>query len=342
MRVKPHHIAGSTIAVIALMLASIARAQFLGPAVPEQPAPPESSGDAIHIAAVAQTIQAGDILAIYVYGVPELSLNTSLTSQSLVGSQLANGFRVDEEGNILFAYLGEVRVAGLSTVQVALKLRAELQQKGLLTDPQISVSYVQTPRQIVTVTGEVVKPAPVAYTRNLRLLDVIASCSGFTAYASHVLTVHRIGMADPITVDIGADPAHAAISNLQLQAGDTVVVPRTGNIYVLGEVKNPSPYPPPANSPFTVMKALAAAGGLRYGAALSKARIYRQDKNGQRTQINLNLGHILHGREKDLVLDSNDILYIPSNAFKAIIAGGGLSVAESIFYGATYAEATLK
>ena len=44
---------------------------------------------------------------------------------------------------------------------------------------------------------------------------------------------------DAKTVHISKDPAEMAASNVDLQPGDTVVVPKVGIVYVLGEVTRP-------------------------------------------------------------------------------------------------------
>jgi polysaccharide export outer membrane protein len=203
-----------------------------------------------------------------------------------------------------------------------------------LTDPQISVGFVDSPTRAITVLGEVMKPAPIPAYGQLRLLDVISACGGFTPLASHTITVKRNGAADSITVELGADPSATGSIDVPLLPGDTVIVSRVGSIFVLGQVKTPSAIPLGYNSAITVLRALAMAGGVNYGAALSKARIIRTNADSQHVEIMLDLKKIMYGKQQDVALRSDDVLFIPSNAFKASIAAGGASVAITAFYSA--------
>jgi polysaccharide export outer membrane protein len=179
------------------------------------------------------------------------------------------------------------------------------------------------------------RPAPVAAQGQVRLLDVISACGGFTPLASHTITVKRKGSADAITVELGTDSGAAGGVDIPLLPGDTVIVLKVGSVFVLGQVKTPSAIPLGYNSPITVLRALALAGGVNYGAGLSKARIIRTNADNQHVEILLDLKKIMYGKQQDVALRSDDVLFIPSNAFKASIAAGGASVAMQAFYAAT-------
>jgi len=71
---------------------------------------------------------------------------------------------------------------------------------------------------------------------------------------------------------------------------------------------------------------------VNYGAALSKARIIRTNADSEHVEILLDLKKIMFGKQQDVALRSDDVLFIPSNAFKASIAAGGASVAMQAFY----------
>jgi len=84
------------------------------------------------------------------------------------------------------------------------------------------------------------------------------------------------------------------------------------------------------------------AGGVNYGAGLSKARIIRTTADNQRVEILLDLRKIMFGKQQDVALVSNDILLVPGNAFKAGMAAGGAGVAASLIFGASDAVAVLR
>ena len=106
--------------------------------------------------------------------------------------------------------------------------------------------------------------------------------------------------------------------------------------------KTQSAIPLSSNAPITVLRAIAMAGGVNYGAGLSKARIIRTTADNQHVEIMLDLRKIMFGKQQDVALASDDVLFVPSNAFKASLAAGGAGVAAQVFYGVTYAASIVK
>jgi polysaccharide export outer membrane protein len=313
-------------------------AQYMGPSV----ATPPKAASATESSAAAELketkILPGDVIAIATYGAPELTTTFQTSSGSIaagVGANALQGIKVGSGGEIMLPYLGKVLVAGMTPSDAASYLSNALKQGGFLVDPQVSVELLDSPTRTITVVGEVLKPAPVPAFGQIRLLDAISACGGLTPLASHSITVRRIGESEPINVELGTDAKSADASDIPLQPGDTVIVPKVGNVFVLGYVKTPSAIPLSGNASITVMRALALAGGVQYGAGLSKARIIRTTADNQQVEIRLDLRKIMFGKQQDVVLLSNDILLVPANAFKAGMAAGGAGVVASLLYGVT-------
>ncbi|HEX4311214.1 MAG TPA: polysaccharide biosynthesis/export family protein [Acidobacteriaceae bacterium] len=305
---------------------SSAVAQFAGPAVgtPSTQAPGPNA--ALQAQYVDVKIMPGDVISIATYGAPELT----------TGSGSVGGVKVGAQGEIVLPYIGVVKVAGMTPSETALYLERELKDKGILVDPQVTVSLVDSPTRVITVLGEVQKPAPIPAFGQLRLLDVISACGGFTPLASHTITVRRVGEPNPITIILGTDPKTTDETNIPLMAGDTVIVPKVGNVFVIGQVKTPSAIPLSSNAPITVMRAIAMSGGLNFGAALSKVVIIRKTPDDQHVEIQMDLKKVMHGKERDVALASDDVLLVPSNGFKAGMAVGGAGVSAGITSGLIY------
>jgi len=242
------------------------------------------------------------------------------------------GIKVGPSGEISLPYLGSVKLAGLTPAEAASYLSNALKKGGFLVDPQVSVQLVDSPTRAITVIGEVLKPSPIPAFGQVRLLDAISACGGFTPLASHNITIRRVGQPAPIAVELGTDANASQASDIPLMPGDTVIVPRVGNVFVLGYVKTPAAIPLANNAPITVLRALAMAGGVNYGAGLSRARIIRTGPDNQRVEIRLDLKKIMFGKQQDVALVSDDILLVPGNAFKAGMAAGGAGVAASLLY----------
>ena len=327
MNYRMRTIATTTLALICG--AGVAMAQYAGPAVTTTSPAPSAPASAMHVPPEEATILPGDSLNILTYGAPELSS---------VGTAGIGIVRVEADGTIVLPYLGTVKLAGMTPSEASQYLDKDLKTSGILVDPQVTVQIAISAQQVITVVGEVTRPQPVpVYGAQLRLLDVISACGGFTPLASHTIIVHRRGDPQPITVDLGVDPKTSNATNIPLVAGDTVVVPRVGTAFVVGDVWKPDAIPLSSNAPITVVQAISISGGLRYGAALSRAMIIRTTADRQRVEIVFDLKKVLQGKENDIALTANDILYIPTNGFKAALSSG-FATQTSVYAGIGAAE----
>lgn len=318
--------------------AGAALGQFAGPAVTTQSPAGSATASAMSAKYGNVVIMPGDIVAIATYGAPELSTtaSTTVSAPGSIANTAVPGIKVGALGEIVLPYLGVVKIAGMTPPEASAYLDKALKDGGFLVDPQVTVELVDSPTRVITVVGEVVRPTPVPAFGQLRLLDVISACGGFTQLASHTLTVRRRDDPQPITVIMGTDPQSTDATNIPLMAGDTVIVPRVGNVFVVGQVKNPEAIPLSSNLPITVMRAISISGGVNYGAALSKVTIIRTTPDNHHVEIRMDLAKIMKGKEKDMALMSDDVLLVPIQNFKAMIASGGAGVATSSLYGLAY------
>jgi len=116
-----------------------------------------------------------------------------------------------------------------------------------------------------------------------------------------------------------ADPA----LNVPVRPGDIVKVPRAGIVYVVGEVQKPGGFVLQNNENISVLQALALAEGPTHTSAISRARIIRTDPaTGDRTEIPMNLGKILSGKQRDAFLQPKDIVFVPNSAAKSVLYRG--------------------
>lgn len=324
---------------ILLFGAVAALAQFAGPAIAT--ASPAASAPAAALVPHYNDVKImpGDVISIETYGAPELSTVTP-TSTNLPGasgsSAAVPGVKVGAQGEIVLPYLGVVKIAGMTPPEAATYLAKLLKDGGFLVDPQVSVQLVDSPTRVITVVGEVVRPQPVPAFGQLRLLDVISACGGFTPLASHTLTIRRLGETGSTTVILPTDPKETDAANIPMLAGDTVVVPKVGDVYVVGQVKEPKAIPLSGNAPVTVLRAISMSGGLLPGAALSRVTIVRTLPDRQHVQITLDVAKVMKGKERDVALMSDDLLLIPRNGFKSGMAVGGASIAGGVSSGLIY------
>ena len=149
---------------------------------------------------------------------------------------------------------------------------------------------------------------------------------GLTNTASHVITIERPGLDQPIVVDLGSDPAHSAQGNVPVFPHDTVVVSRVGVVYMLGAFRTQGVIPLQQNTPLTLMQATALANGDLFEGKFDDLRIVRT-VGLERKFVTVNISKVLKGKVPDPVLQPDDIVYLPSSDFKAALKNGGIGTA---------------
>jgi polysaccharide biosynthesis/export protein len=265
------------------------------------------------VASSALVIGPGDDLEVTVYGAPDLS----------------GHMRVGANGNISIPLIGYVRIAGLSSSEAEAAIEAQLRAKSVVNDPQVSVYVKEYGSSGISVAGEVAKPGFYSALGPHRLFDALQAAGGPTDKAANKVIISHRGQKDVTTVYLSKDPTQMAASNVDLQPGDTVIVPRAGIVYVLGEVTRPGGYVLNSTGGITVLQVVAVAGGPTHVASAGKTRLLRRTENGFQEQ-QIDLKKLLRGKVQDVSVRDEDILYIPSSAIKtALNASSLVAVAAS-------------
>ncbi|MGA8343603.1 MAG: SLBB domain-containing protein, partial [Candidatus Sulfotelmatobacter sp.] len=171
--------------------------------------------------------------------------------------------------------------------------------------------------------GEVVKPGTYTTLGPHRLFDVLQAAGGLTEKAANRAVISHRGSDTPNTVELSKDPAQMAQNNVDIQPGDTVVVPAAPIVYVLGEVAKPGGYVLGSSGGVTVLRVVAAAGGPTRDASVGGARMIRRTPNGLQ-QIPVPLKNLLRAKAADVPLEPDDILFVPNSRFKELVNAGAL------------------
>ena len=277
-------------------------------------------------------IGSGDLLGVDVFDVPELSRDV----------------RVNETGYISLPLMpSKIRASGLSPFQLQDKLAELLQTNGLVSTPQVTVSVKEQHSQPITVIGAVKSPMVIQAMRKTTLLQALSQAGGIGDFAGTTVIVTRpavdvteTGEPDaastpsvPETFTINlADVLESADSrfNIPLVGGDVVSVPRAGIIYVVGAVNHPGGFLMQNDfDHMTMLKMLSLAGGTTSTARSKNSVILRKNlATGTRDQVRVDLNKVMHLKSEDVVLQSNDILFVPdSNGLKALHRAGDVAVA---------------
>jgi polysaccharide export outer membrane protein len=235
---------------------------------------------------------------------------------------------VSADGNISMPLIGYVQIAGLSSSEAEGAIEAKLRQGNVLNDPQVSVYVKEYSRGGISVAGEVARPGVYSALGPHRLFDVLQAAGGTTDKAANEVVISHRGQEVATTLSISKNPAEMAASNVDLKPGDTVVVPRAGIVYVLGEVTRPGGYVLNATGGVTVLQVVAVAGGPTHVASEGKTRLLRRTGNGFQEQP-INLKKLLRGKTHDVSVRNDDILFIPSSGFKEALNAGALLATAS-------------
>jgi polysaccharide export outer membrane protein len=227
--------------------------------------------------------------------------------------------RLNDLGDGTLSFIGSLHLAGLTTDQAEALIAGKLKEGNYLRAPQVGVIIREYSTQGVSVLGEVKTPGVYGVVGGQSLLDVLAAAGGTTPLAGAGITVQRAGDASTLTVLLSKDAHQSLSSNVRLYPGDKVIVPRTGLVYVLGDVGRPGGFVMENDGKITLLQALAMAGGTTHTSSMNGSRLLRKGPSGY-TDIHVELNKMLKGQVGDVQLQTEDILYVPGSAIKSAFA----------------------
>ena len=240
----------------------------VSPPVAKAPAPPAS-------VEMDYAVGPQDVLNVRIYGEEKMS----------------GRIRVDNDGTLPFEYLGRVKVEGMTTAQIEAYLTKALGD-GYLRNPQVSVEVVEYRSQSVFVTGEVRMPNKYSLPGNSTLMDVLTYAGSVTPNAGNWVHITHArqgadtrGPAASAEYDMRVnlrDIQTGKAQNIKMRDGDTVYVPKSERVWVVGQVRNVGGIV--YEEGMTVFEAIAAAGGITEKGSSTRIEIIRLE-NGQRKSI---------------------------------------------------------
>src|SRR5580765_3249059 len=253
-------------ALLFLVSGPLALAQFSGPAISSstlvnRPLAPTTDPAILYPKEREIHLAPGDVITVHVYGAVDYSPSATISL----------------DGSVQLPLIGTVTVDGLTIPQAQARIASQLVAEGMYRNPQVSIQLTESPNQSVTISGEIHGVFPLRGQK--RLIDVLAIGGGFPPTASHIITIHRPGVDQSIVVDLGTDPEHSNRSNIPIFAGDTIIVPRVGVVYVLGAFRTQGAIPLQANSPLTLMQVASLSGGPGYEGKYNDLRLIRTVEN---------------------------------------------------------------
>ncbi len=222
--------------------------------------------------------------------------------------------RVREDGTVSLPTLGEVAVQGLTTGQLATRLK-DLLESRYVQRATVDVQIQEFRSRPITVIGAVRSRGPLDFSGSWTLLEALAAAGGLAENHGNLIYVLRRaenGLSDQIAISVKrlmveADPQ----VNIPIFANDLINVAAAEpvTIFFLGEVQGPGALTFQSTERITLLTAIARAGGLTDRAA-RKIVIKRQTESGKRREIVVDYKRILNGKDSDVELEAGDIVVV--------------------------------
>lgn len=260
--------------------------------------------------------------------------------------ELHKTVRVSSQGYISMALIGELKAKGLTPVQLEQQISKKLEK--YMIEPRVSVSIKEYKAQKIGVIGSVKNPQIYMVTGQRYLLDMLTLAGGVTPDAGDICYILRPAEADKagaktesLLVNLDELLVRGDFSlNIPVFGGDVINIPKTGIVYVDGQVYRPGPFQ--FKLKMTLREAVITAGGTRFEADPSDVKIVRDRGDGTREVISVNYEDITEGKSNDIPLKENDIIVVGTHGFKnffsnffgflrgSVSSGGAVSVTPGV------------
>ena len=302
-------------------------------AIGQQPATSQSAEIAASGVRDSNSLIPGDLVDIRVLNLPELDQSK---------------LRVTDSGEIPLLLLGPIKIEGLTPGEAGKAIAAAYIDRHVLRNAHVSVTLEDSSYAfhsatvfgyVAGATGSGTNGISIPLPAPKPLLQVLAMAGGLSDRASHTVTIQRRDPdIKPFKVLIPNDPDAALANDVMVYPGDTVVVPRAGIVYVLGNVGTPHGQVMQEDGKITLLQALSQAGSPLPPAGLSKVMIFRKE-NGQYQQIPVNVGQMVKGKIPDMQLVAEDVVWVPFSIGKnllvnaaGIVSSLGAATTSAIIY----------
>ncbi|MCU1295442.1 MAG: polysaccharide export protein [Bryobacterales bacterium] len=257
-----------------------------------------------------------------------------LSVRVLNAEEVANTpYAIDLLGNLTLPRIGKIHAAGLTLGQLEAELTTRFGE--YLQHPLVTVAVSEFHSQPISVLGEVDTPGVHQMKGRKTLFEVISEAGGLKDDAGNSIKITRRKEWGPIplpnaTMDPSGEYSVAEVDihsvmtaqnpreNISVKPNDVITVPKADLVYVIGAVTKPGGFVLSEKANISILQALSMAEGLQRTAGSGNGKILRTASgSSQRVEIPVNVKNILAGKQPDVPLLANDILFIPSSAAKS-------------------------
>lgn len=249
--------------------------------------------------------------------------------------------RISPTGEISLAQIGRVHVAGMTVDELQAELTERL--KVFIKQPDVVVNITQFKSQPVSVLGEVGSPGIVQLEGRKNLIEVLALAGGTKPSAGSRIRITRRLDAGPIPLASAKSEGDYSVAdvnvssigdgsrptdNILIQPNDIISVSKADIVYVIGVVGTPGGFALNDRKSISVIEALARAGGTGPLAKKSHAQLIRHVPGEDLLTIPVDIDKVLKNKATNLMMQPDDILYIPDNYAKGLARRTGESILQ--------------
>jgi polysaccharide export outer membrane protein len=123
-------------------------------------------------------------------------------------------------------------------------------------------------------------------------------------------------------VDLGTDLASSTAASIPVRPHDIIQITRASVVYVLGAFTHQGAVPLDQAAPLTLLQLVALSGGVGFEGKYDDLRLIRT-VGTERKLVEVDIKNVRDGKAPDPVLQANDIVFLPTNAMKAMLKGLG-------------------
>lgn len=247
-------------------------------------------------------MNAGDAIEIRVYDHQDLGMYT----------------KIGPDGNVGIAFMGQVKLSGLTIADGAEKIREGL--APYIKNPVVSITVREVQSETATIAGSCSHPGEYSISNSTRLADLYARAGSSAERLFNGVDVDVADLEHSILVRDGeilpvdftkAITQGDTLHNLRIRRGDYVFIAQRmeSSVTICGEVRNP--HKRLFEQGMGLVETLTTAGWMldthwkhviliRDG--LSNPKFYKVDIDG-----------ILAGKCRNILLKSGDIIYVPKD-----------------------------
>lgn len=220
-------------------------------------------------------------------------------------------FRVGGDGKIVLPVGGELGVVGKTIPEIESMIVEAYWPKYLLNKPAVVGKVSEYRSFAVTVVGAVKDPGThQLHHDEMTLVMSLMKAGGVIEDGAGSIRITHVGESQQVkTVALPIRGLNVPFADVEISAGDIVEVMRLDpqSFSVTGLVNRGGNFPIPPGTQYTLVQALAMAGGLLDKACPEMATIYRRDEQGQLLSANFRLS------SRDYTRGSSNVIIKPGD-----------------------------